>query len=83
MKPLLSLLLLTFVSANMAFAQNDNAEREIRSFLAEYEQAILKRDIAFFERVLSDDYTYSSSNGTREGRTPALEYWRREGDKPT
>jgi ketosteroid isomerase-like protein len=83
LKPLLSLLLLTSVSAISAFAQTGNAEREIKSFLAQYEQAVLKRDIAFFERVLTDGYTYSSSNGTRESRTQALEYWRRERDKPT
>jgi hypothetical protein len=81
MKPLLRLLLLTLAAAVTAFAQKGNAEREIRSFLDEYEQAVLKRDVAFFERVLADGYTYSSSNGTRERRTQAVDYLRRERDK--
>lgn len=83
MKSLLRLLLLTLAAAVAASAQTGDAEREIRSFLAEYEQAVLKRDIAFFERVLTDGYTYSSSRGTRESRARALDYWRQERDKPT
>ena len=83
MKLLLRLLLLTLAAAVPGLAQTGDAEREIKSFLAQYEQALLKRDVSFMERVLTDGYTYSSSNGTRESRAQTLDYWRRERDNPT
>lgn len=83
MKPLFTLLLLTLTAALTSFAQTNSALSEIRSFLNEHEQALLKRNVAYMERVLADGYTYSSSNGRRENREQAINYWRQERDNPT
>lgn len=83
MKTLLKITLLTLVAVLSVSAQNGKAEREIRSLLAESEQAGVKRDVAFIERVLADDYTYSGSNGTMENRAQALDYLKQQRDKPT
>jgi len=83
MTRLLKITILALAIALSAHAHNDNGEREIKSLLAEYEQAILKRDVAFMERVLTDDYTYSAANGTKENLTQVLSYWKQERDKPT
>ena len=80
---LLKISILTLAAALSIFSTSRSAEEEVRNFLAEYEQAILKRDIAFMERVLVDDYAYMSSNGSRENRTQALDYFKQQREKPT
>ena len=80
---LLKISILTLAATISSFSTIKSADQEIRNFLAEYEQAILNRDIAFMERVLADDYVYLSSSGVRERRTQALEYWKQQREKPT
>jgi ketosteroid isomerase-like protein len=75
--------ILIFIATLSTFAKTESAERDVKTFLAQYEQAILKRDIAFMERILADDYTYLSSTGARENRNQTLGYWRQQRDKPT
>ena len=83
MKKLLTITLITIFSTFAAFAQDGKAEQEILKFNAQYEQAIFNRDTAFFERVLADDYTFSTEVGKTENRAQVLEWLRKDKEKPT
>lgn len=83
MKKLFILALLTIVSTYSAFAQNNKDEQEVLKFNAEYEQAQINRDVAFFERALADNYTFSGPDGGTENKIQALEWLRKEKEKPT
>ncbi|MDQ3131392.1 MAG: nuclear transport factor 2 family protein [Acidobacteriota bacterium] len=83
MKKLIAIAALTVLSTFAAFAQNGKDEQEILKLNSEYEQAGLKNDAAFFERVWADDYIYSGADGKTENRTQALEFVRKEKEKPT
>ncbi len=83
MKTLSGILLLILIATVPAAAQRDSSEREIRSLLAEFEQAAIKGDIAFMERVWAEDYTYSTSTGRTGNRAQALDYLKQQKDKPT
>lgn len=52
-------------------------------FNSDYEQAQINRDIAFFERAMADDYSFSGPDGKTENKTQALEWLRKEKEKPT
>jgi len=43
--------------------QTDSVEEELIKLENEWAEAWVKRDVAFFERVEADDYTYTSSSG--------------------
>lgn len=43
-------------------------EREIRDLEYRFEQAVLKADIEFFERVLADDFTHTTQSGKFRNR---------------
>lgn len=81
MKKLLTIATLTIISVTFAFAQSKD-EQEFLKFIADFDQALLTKDIAYFERVLADDYIYSQG-GETENKTQALEYLRKEKEKPT
>jgi ketosteroid isomerase-like protein len=66
-----------------AFAQGGKDEQEILKINQEYNGASLKNDLAFFERVLADDYIYSGPTGRLLNRTQYLEEIRNEAAKPT
>ena len=83
MKKLLKVTLLIFVTMLSVSAQNNKTEQDIRNLLAEYEQAVIKRDIAFVERIWANDFIYSGTSGTMENRMQSLEYLKQERDKPT
>lgn len=74
-----AILLLTF----SAVAQTNADEQEILKINQEYNQASLKNDIAFFERVLAEDYIYSGPTGRLLNRAQYLEEIRNETAKPT
>jgi ketosteroid isomerase-like protein len=78
MKKLLAATLITIVSTFAAFAQKSKAEQEILKIQASLDQAVLKKDIAVFERVLADDYVYSNAYGEAMNRAESLEDMRRE-----
>ncbi|MEO7363330.1 MAG: nuclear transport factor 2 family protein [Gemmatimonadaceae bacterium] len=63
-------------------AQDSQSEKEVRTFLADYERAVPGRDIAFLERALSDDYVFSSPSGRMTNRAQALQYFRQQKDNP-
>jgi len=78
MKNLLIIILMIFVSTFAVFAQTDKDEREILKIHTSLEQAVLKKDIAVFERVFADDYIYSNSYGEMMNRAESLEDARKE-----
>lgn len=83
MKRLIVAVLLTALAASVALAQNGKAEGEIRKLIAEYDQAGVKNDIAFFERMLADDYIYAGPNGKSRTRAEVLAEMRKEAAQPT
>lgn len=83
MKRLIVAVLLIAVAASAALAQRGNAEGEIRKLIAEYDQAGVKHDIAFFERMLADDYVYAGTNGKSRTRAEVLAEMRKEAAQPT
>ena len=83
MKKLTAIATLIMISVTLAFAQNSKAEQEVLKFNSEYEQAQINRDVAFFERVFADDYTFSSETGKTENKAQALEWLRKEKEKAT
>ena len=83
MKKLIAIATLAIVSTVSIFAQTSKDEQEVLKFNAEYEQAQINRDVAFFERIMADDYTFSSETGTTENRAQVLEWLRKEKEKPT
>lgn len=83
MKKLLAIAAITVISTFAAFAQNDKIEQEILKINQEYNEASLKNDIAFFERILAEDYLYSGPTGRLLNRAQYLEEIRNEAAKPT
>ena len=81
MRILLKIAILILASTISISGKTESAEREVKSFLAQYEQAILNRDVNFMERVMADDYMYLSSAGSRENRKQALDYWKQQREK--
>jgi ketosteroid isomerase-like protein len=69
MKKLTAIATLIMISVTLAFAQNSKAE--------------INRDIAFFERVLADDYIYAGEGGQTRNKVQTLEMFRKEKEKPT
>ncbi|MEO7889761.1 MAG: hypothetical protein ABIW19_07145, partial [Vicinamibacterales bacterium] len=83
MKYLMTWLVLAVMPACAVFAQDGKADREVRLFLAQYENAVPARDIAFLERALTDDYVRSGSDGKSTNRAQALKYFRQQRANPT
>ena len=80
MKKLITIATLTIISAISAFAQTA-AEKEILKFIADYDQAYVNRDIAFAERVWTENYVFSYE-GTLQNRAKSLEEARTEKNNP-
>ena len=70
MKNLILLTILTTISAMIAFAQTSD-EKAILKFIADYDQAYIKKDIPFLERSLAAEYTVAV-DGQKESRTEIL-----------
>ncbi len=83
MKKITTIAFLILSAAFTAFTQNGKDEQEILKINQEYNGASLKNDLAFFERVLADDYIYSGPSGRLLNRTQYLEEIRNEAAKPT
>lgn len=75
--------LLTICAASSAAAQNSPTEQEVLKFDSEYQQAALRIDLAFYERVIADDYVYSGANGEVENREEMLAHLRDNLEEPT
>ncbi len=43
--------------------QNSKAEQEVLKVNKEYDEAIVRQDAAFYDRILADDYVYTNSDG--------------------
>ncbi len=56
-------LLVVGQAMNSPASQNSKAEQEIMKANKEYDEAILRRDPAVFDRLMADDFFYTSSDG--------------------
>ena len=82
MQNLLAAILLVGAPAAVA-AQSGSVEREVRDFLAAYDQAVAARDIAFLERVLPSDYVFAGRGGRKADRAQVLRFFAQQRDHPS
>ncbi|CAN5262662.1 hypothetical protein BH20ACI2_BH20ACI2_25170 [soil metagenome] len=82
MKRLFGITMLFAIAVFTAVAQN-KAETEVLKFNSDYERAQMNRDVAFFERVMAADYTFSGPMAEIEDKAKAIAWLRGEKDKPT
>jgi ketosteroid isomerase-like protein len=82
MKKLILIATLTIIWPGLAFAQNSKDAPEILKIHNGLDQAFVKGDIAFFERVLADDFVYSGPDGKMLNRARNLEEMRSWAVKP-
>ena len=70
MKRISLVMLACFVSVFLGSdgSSDARAEREIRELEAQFSQAVVKGDRAFYERVLADDFTHTSHTGVFKTR---------------
>jgi ketosteroid isomerase-like protein len=54
---------LVFVAAILAQTKSESAEQELITLENEWADAWVKRDVAFFDRIMADDYTWTSPWG--------------------
>ncbi len=83
MKRSITVVFVILTAAILGLAQNSAAEQEVLKFNAAYEKAQIDRDVAFFERVFAEDYTFSGPTAEVEDKAKALAYIRSEREKPT
>jgi ketosteroid isomerase-like protein len=83
MKTLLASAALVFGLASAAAAQHSRTEQEFLRFLAEYDQAVASRDIAFLERSLPDDFVFTGASGRKSDRARTLKYFEQERARPS
>ena len=83
MKKLIAIAALIIISTFAAFAQTSRDEQEILKIHSALEQAYMKNDIAYFERVSAADYVLSSLTGKSVSRAQMIEDARKEMTKPT
>jgi uncharacterized protein (TIGR02246 family) len=76
MRNLITIFILTIAAAVSISAQA--ADQEILKIHASLDDAFLKKDIAVFERIYTDDYVFSSPQGRMFDRTTALADMRKE-----
>ena len=58
-----SLVVLVFGVAILAQTQSENPEQELIKLEKEWGEAEVRRDIAFFERILADEYMFTNPEG--------------------
>ena len=83
MKRLIFAALLVTLVTPLALAQGGGAEQEIRKLIAEFDQAALKNDVAFVERIVADDAVFARPDGSVRTRAEFIAEMRREAEKPT
>jgi ketosteroid isomerase-like protein len=54
---------LVFVAAILAQTKSESAEQELITLENEWAEAWIKSDVAFFERIIADDYTWTAPWG--------------------
>ncbi len=82
MRKLITITIFITASVLSTFAQS-KAEQEVLKFNSEFEQAQINRDVAYFERVFADDYTFSGPTAEVEDKAKAIAWIRNEKEKPT
>jgi len=83
MKKIIVIATLIIVTTIAAGAQTSKDEQEILKIHQALEQAYMKNDIAYFERVAADDYILSTETGKLVSRAQLIEDARKEMTKPT
>jgi hypothetical protein len=63
---------LVFGVAIPAKAQTESAEQELITLENEWANAWVKSDVAFFDRIMADDYTWTSPGATSGPRPRTL-----------
>lgn len=76
-------LLLSIVTLINCSENNQNDEQEIRTLMAQYDEASLKNDLAFFDKMLAPEYFIITPGGNTSDREAALKFLRDEKEKPT
>ena len=67
------ILLLTSATFLFAATPDPKTEKEVLAALDAYKQAMMKKDIAALNRVLSDDLTYTHSSNLHEDKAAVIE----------
>lgn len=81
---LLSLFILTIFFANCSGNKsNTNDEQEIRNLMAQYDEAAVNNDQAFFEQKIASDYQISTEDGRWENKAATLQFMKEDIEKPT
>ena len=50
----------------------ESSEKEVRALEAKFEQAVVKGDVGFFQRVLAKGFTHTTQSGKHRNRTEWL-----------
>lgn len=81
---LLGLFFLTIIFSNCSENKsNTNDEQEIRNLMAQYDEAALNHDQAFFDQNLASDYQVATEDGRLVNKTTSLQHMKDETEKPT
>lgn len=78
MKKLTAIAFMALAMTAAVLAQSSKDEQEILKIHNGLDQAFLKKDAAVFERILADDYVYSTPTGKLMNRAESLEDLRKE-----
>lgn len=60
-----------------------NDEQEIRSLMTQYDEAAVKNDLAFFEKIIAPEYQIFTPGGTMADREESIKYMTDEKENPT
>jgi ketosteroid isomerase-like protein len=83
MRRLFAIAILIFISPFPSAGQSSKEEAEFRAFLAEYDKAVVTRDIGFLERVIPEDFVFTGASGKLSVRAQVLAFFTKERDKPS
>ncbi len=62
-KAIVITLLVVSQTTNSSANQTSQAEQEVLKLNKEYDEAIVRRDAAAFDRLMADDFSFTSSDG--------------------
>lgn len=68
-------------SSDKKLDKNNQARKEVRALAAEFVNALLKKDTAVLERILSDDYTEISIGGLPVSKELLLRFYKETANK--
>lgn len=77
MKRLIAFASITIALTAISFGQSKD-EQDIRKIHASLDEAFLKKDVAAFERIFADDFTFAGTTGTHMNRAQTIDDIRKE-----